>query len=214
MELINNNFEKREAVKLSEPIAVSEENRLENFKKWFLILVIVSVTLGAIIGGVSVYNKAINKKKNASPQAVPTPTVSTVTPTSPQPTGSSPTPSTSQSRRLSPTPSIQKTDKADLKIKILNGGGVQGEAGRASQYLEKLGYQNVKTGNADSYKYDKTIIQIKQDKKKYLDSLKEDLAKKYVLEEKEKILEEKESFDIIIILGKNFSASATPSVSP
>lgn len=97
-----------------------------------------------------------------------TPSPSTTTPT---PGRGTPTPTTSSS-----VDSASKLDRADLKVAVQNGGGVAGAATKASNALKDLGYDVVSSGNADSFDYEETEIQIKSTKRAYLDLLKKDLS--------------------------------------
>lgn len=45
---------------------------------------------------------------------------------------------------------VLKSDKAALKIDILNGSGVAGQAGKLSDALKAIGFQNIQTGNAEA----------------------------------------------------------------
>ncbi len=47
---------------------------------------------------------------------------------------------------------------SDLRIRVLNGCGIAGIAGRTRAYLEGLGYNVVEIGNASHYGYERTLI--------------------------------------------------------
>ncbi|MGB9706944.1 MAG: LytR C-terminal domain-containing protein [Microgenomates group bacterium] len=165
-----------------------EERSKPDFLRWGLVALVVLIGLGIVGGGIFVYQKTLKRKEEKT--LIPTPTVSL------------PTPQLTESLEVSPSPT-PKLNRADLKIKILNGSGVPGAAAKAAEFLEKLGWEGIKTGNADSYDYQKTIIKIKESKKNYLEMLDTDLASKYTLEEKTQTLAEDDKFDAIIILGKD-----------
>ena len=129
-------------------------------------------------------------KKKDKEVVAPTPTP-LVAPSEVTPTG-----------EISPSPT-PKISRADLKIKVLNGTGVPGAAGKVAELLEKFGWQGIKTGNADNFDYQKTVIQIKESKKEYFELLKKDLSSKYTLEEEPQTLSEDENFDAVIIVGKD-----------
>lgn len=112
--------------------------------------------------------------------------VPTVTPTS------TPTPT--------PTPSFKKSE---LKIQVLNGSGTAGKASELKTILSKKGYQEIITGNADSYDYTLTEIQVKKSKSQAATMIKEDL-KDYFSAFKETVLDEKETADVVIIFGSDF----------
>lgn len=165
-----------------------EEKSKPDFLKWGMVALLVIAGLIIIGGGIFVYRKAIGGKKTVEvPQIKEETAVST------------PTPELAQSPEASPTPKLKRKD---LVIKILNGTGVPGTAAKAVDYLEKLGYSGIKTGNADNFDYQKTVVQIKDSKKDYLEQLRADLSANYTLEEKTQTLTEDDKFEAIIILGK------------
>lgn len=100
-----------------------------------------------------------------------------------------------------PTPSAEFKPE-DLKIKILNGSGIAGEAGRAASHLEEKGYQVIETGNADSFDYQETVIKIKKEKKDFLPLLTNDLKTVYTVSSEEIELGEEEDADVVVIVGK------------
>jgi len=165
-----------------------EEKSKFDFLRWGAIFLVVFVCLALIGGGIFVYQKSLKSKEEKS--IAPEPTVS--------PSESRPT----EMPQISPSPT-PKLNRADLKIKILNGTGVPGAAGKAANFLEKLGWVGIKTGNADNFDYSQTVIKIKESKKDYLSLITEDLSKNYSLAKENEILPEEEKFDVIIILGKD-----------
>lgn len=150
-------------------------------KKFIFIGLIIFVVLGVIAGGIFVYKRAMGKKETA-------PVVPKV----------SPSPTSVETPEASPAPEIKRED---LKLQVLNGSGVAGAAGEAKELLEGLGYQNIETGNADSYDYEETEISIKEDKEDYLEMLRDDLADKYTLSTESATLEEESEFDAVVIIG-------------
>jgi len=114
----------------------------------------------------------------------PVPTVN-LTPRSPSPT---------------PTPSYKKEE---LKIKVLNGGGVAGKASEIKTILNKNGYMQVLTGNADNYDYKKTIIQVKKTVSDAYEPLKSEF-KDYTTTIEKEDLEATATADVIIIIGQDF----------
>lgn len=58
-----------------------------------------------------------------------------------------------------PSPTINPLDdKSTIKIQILNGSGVEGQAGKLSDLLKEAGYDNITTGNTDNSEQRTTII--------------------------------------------------------
>lgn len=92
--------------------------------------------------------------------------------------------------------------KKTLSISVKNGSGVTGVAAKAADFLKGLGYNVVSTGNADKDDYKNTKIQVKSNKKEFLDILKSDLSKNYTIGETTSDLPENSSEDALIIIGK------------
>jgi len=166
----------------------ASDRRAPDFKRWLFIVVIVVVCLGLVGGGVYVYTRAMKGKGSAliisSVNTTPTP--------APEVVEATPTPEEAVEEEL---------DVTALSIQVQNGSGVTGAAGKVVALLEGLGYEDVKTGNADSYDYTETIIKIKEDKKNYLVRLEEDLGEKYTLGETETLVDTS-AYDVVVILGK------------
>lgn len=62
----------------------------------------------------------------------------------------SPTSSPEESPSPIPSPSASTSIRDSLKIKIVNGSGIPGEAGKIKELLSKKGYSNIETANSDS----------------------------------------------------------------
>jgi len=166
-----------------EPTARVEEvpakKKFKIDKTFVLIILGMALLTALILGGVLVYHSSLNQSGLAGK---PTPTVW-------------PTPTA----EISPTPSLKISD---LQIKILNGSGIAGEAGVVKKYLEDLGYQNITTGNADSFNYKGMELAIKKGKEELKSQLTQDLSKKFTLTETLKTVESTNENDVIIIVGK------------
>lgn len=105
--------------------------------QWIVIAVLILLTAAATaLGGYYFLNKPATSP-DVSDQIIPTPEA--------QPT-------------LEPSP--EPVDIKTLKIEILNGSGVPGEAGRVNSLLTNAGFSQAETGNADNYDYESTQIEI------------------------------------------------------
>ncbi|MBI4089162.1 MAG: LytR C-terminal domain-containing protein [Candidatus Levybacteria bacterium] len=110
---------------------------------------------------------------------------------------------------LSPTPTVvtEPTKVIDLskyEIKILNGSGVDGEAGRQKGNLETEGFTVASVGNADNSDYTDTVIQAKKEvDKEFLDKLKSVLATSFTMGETETLTVDSSTPVIVIIGTKN-----------
>ena len=135
-----------EAVK-EEPVKFEETKPKKEYSFNILwILIPGMLLLGLLIGGIFAYVFGIQKisdtqKSNTSGTQNVT-VEPTVSPTS-KPTAS-------------PSASLSK-----YKIKILNGSGLKGEAGKAQTLIEDAGFTVLSTGNAATYDYTKTQISLK-----------------------------------------------------
>ncbi|MCC5265485.1 LytR C-terminal domain-containing protein, partial [Staphylococcus aureus] len=83
-----------------------------------------------------------------------------------------------------------------IKVKVLNGSGTPGRASEVKDLLKEKGYEEILTGNAESFDYTTTEIQVKKDAKDIestiIDDLKDNTSKPKVSE-----LDEKEASDVI-----------------
>lgn len=155
-----------------------------SFIKFFFILLIVLGLISLVGGGVYYYNNKLhgspvnNNPSNNEPQitATATPTV------------------------------VEDTviDYSTLKVNILNGSGIAGEAGRAKDLLSNLEFSSVETGNASSYDFTDTIISLKEnvDSRVY-EELEKAFSDNYSVTKNETPVDENSDFDIIITVGSD-----------
>ena len=94
-----------------------------------------------------------------------------------------------------------KADPSQYSIKVLNGSGTAGVAAKVRDILEEADFVVKDIGNADASTYEKTVIKAKKDvSKEFLDILRLELGKLYLLDSNEE-LEEDEGVDVVIIIG-------------
>ncbi len=113
-----------------------------------------------------------------------------------------PTPSPTPTATPTPTPT-PALKKEELKIKVLNGAGTKGKAAEVKEILKNKEYGEILTDNADNFDYQITEINVKKDKIQAASLLKNDL-KDYVTSPKIGQLDDKETADVIIIIGADF----------
>lgn len=175
-----------------------------------VILIIIGIVI--LIGLVALAVIATGGKGESEKNLTPTPIVATATPTAsptvtPEVTPGKGTPTVTPKvsptpGKTTPTPSGAATlDRADLNVAILNGSGEAGAATKASDALKKLGYTVASSGNADTFDYPKTIIQVKSTKKGYLEQLKLDLSDTYTIGAA--TADYTGDADAVVIVGKN-----------
>jgi len=99
-----------------------------------------------------------------------------------------------------PTPEIKKDV---IKVKILNGSGTPGKAGDVKTVLKDKGYQDIVTGNADTFDFALTEIAVKKGKE-YLGALVKTELADYAKDAKVTVLGEKEQADVVVTVGKDF----------
>jgi hypothetical protein len=168
-----------------EQISPSQETKTKIKKErtpfWILFLTfLLGLTLGAgLIGGIFYYKLKVEKV--SSTPSTPTPVVTT----------------TISEPKETPKPEVKLSD---LKVLILNGSGIKGEAGKVEELVKKTGFEKTETGNADSYNYQETVVFLKDNLDSSIyDKISESLSG-YSL--KKDTLEESSAYDIKIIVGK------------
>lgn len=93
--------------------------------KWLLVLILFLL----VIGGVTFFVFKSSKSSSLDESPTPEATIGSVDTTT-------------------PTPVATPADKTAVKISVLNGTGIAGEAGLLVEQLKQLGYTNVTAGNA------------------------------------------------------------------
>ena len=133
------------------------------------ILIPGMLLLGLLIGGIFAYVFGIQKISTS------------------QPTDSEETQNITVEPTISPTTKPTASPSASLskyKIKILNGSGIKGEAGKVQTLIETAGFTVLSTGNASTYNFTKTQISIKTGvDQEFITSLIKTLEKNYQLED-------------------------------
>lgn len=110
-----------------------------------------------------------------------------------------PTPTPMPTPPPTPTPSV---NRADLKLQVLNGGGVVGAGSKMKSFLEGKGYKVENVGNASNYSYESTQILVKPGKEEFLSLLESDLKTDYTLGTASATLPDDNSYDAQVIVGK------------
>lgn len=122
--------------------------------------------------------------------------------TSPMKLFARPTPTPTATPTATPTPTPASIDKTSFEIKVLNGGGTPGAAGKMKTFLEDKGYSVSATGNTDEYTFIKTEIHGKETMKDAIANLRADLAGSYTLGTVSADLSASASADVQVIVGK------------
>ena len=166
---------------------VYESSKNSGNKKRIILIFIGVLILVALVAFAII---ATGGKGESEKDITPTPTESVISPTTVPTEAVTETPKTSPTptTKTTPTPTTTSTtdkktglDRADLTVAVENGSGVAGAATKMSDALKKLGYDVVSSGNADTFDYESTEIQVKSTKKSYLPLLKSDLSTDYTI---------------------------------
>ena len=162
---------------------IYQESQGKNAKwLWLLIIfIIIAALVFAFLRGIGPFSKIspLANKEEVSPTPV---------------SFFSPSPSEA-------SPAASNLNKAEPKIRVLNGSGTHGMASSFKDFLEKLGYKVASIGNADNYDYANTQLRFKEDFKKFKDILVSDLSNKYSVKVGSSDLSSTDSADIEIIVG-------------
>ncbi len=153
------------------------------FFKFFLVTFFATLLALALAGGIYVYltgTKGVNLKNIVNSQT-PTP-VSTDTPM----------PSASPASNI---------DVSTLKVSVLNGNGGIGVASAAKTVIEKAGFKVSNLGNADSFDFTDTLIQVKPSISADIAAkMKDALSTNYSVKIGDS-LDAKSNFDIVVTVG-------------
>lgn len=102
---------------------------------------------------------------------------------------------------VSPTPSV---DKTKLKIKVLNGSGVAGQATKVKDLLKEKGYEDILTGNADNFDFKQSEVQVKKGEESIANLLKNDIKASTTTVKITTSLAKDDAADAILIFGADF----------
>jgi hypothetical protein len=101
-----------------------------------------------------------------------------------------------------PTQPQAQLKRADIKLKVENGNGIPGSAGKLKSYLEGFGYTVVSAGNATKSDYTQTTVQLPKELSHYKDLLTNDLKTNYSVVITP-VDTKPTDYDILIIAGLN-----------
>lgn len=191
-------FNKKEIIKLDEigldsggsksmlakpkvqPLVV-KERRLPNMRPILCFLGGALIVAGLVLGALRLRSRGFFAGQTAIPTTVPAQSQP-----SPKPT-------------LSPVPTV---NPKDVKIRVLNGSGVKGGAGKIASYLENQDFEVVNTANASSFDFEKTEVRYKEDAKAKADLVIKSLVEEISVATAQASLSEDDVVDVEIIIGK------------
>ncbi|MBI4058883.1 LytR C-terminal domain-containing protein [Candidatus Microgenomates bacterium] len=168
------------------PVQAQTFSSWESKKKFpILPIIVILILIGLVAGGYFLLGKT-----GGTIEATPSPTpISEVTP--------------------SPTPAMAKED---VKIQVLNGTGVAGEAGKAKDKLTAAGYTNVETGNADTKDNKETTVSFSETvPADFQDEIITILEDNYATVNR--VTTATGSFEVVIVTGLRKGATSKPTAS-
>ena len=110
-----------------------------------------------------------------------------------------PTPVPTSTPEPTPTPSVSKKD---IKVSVINGGGVAGAGSKMKAFLEEKGYTVTTVSNAKEYSYTATEVQGKEGKEDIRSLLVSDLSS-FDAKASETTLKASDTNDATVIVGKS-----------
>ena len=152
-----------------------------NFKLVIILVVVVAV-IALVIGGIIYYKNTMSApiEPSSGTEATETPKAEPVTTVE--------------------EPEVE-VDLSTLSVNILNGSGTAGEAGKADRLITDLGFASTKTGNAGSYDFTSTVVQLKEGSSSQVyDKIEEKLMGTYTVEQGDNLSEDSE-YDVVITVG-------------
>ena len=166
------------------------------------------VAFALLIGGAIFFgNYFLSTHQSSKKPLAPTSSPATPTPTQTPVASPSATPTPLKSK-VTPTPTLKPGLTAtaapvskSLQIEVLNGSGTSGQAGKVASLLRGDGYGITSTGNAATFDYPQTVIQIKKSKSTLAAQLKKDLSVSYTVDPTIQTLAESATPDAIVIVG-------------
>lgn len=170
-----------------------------------IIIAVVGVMIIVAIGGWFILN---NNSGTGEPNSSPTPGTGGLS--------AFPTPQETVSPSPTPTASSKPVAKSEVKIDVLNGTGVPGEAGYLKKQLEDIDFSDITAGNADTQDATETTVTYSRDLSTAISD--EITAKLKELYETVKTKKATISggFDVSIVTGprsKSTKATSTPNAS-
>lgn len=152
-------------------------------KKLIVIVLIIVVILALAIGGFLFFKSQKGQSSKIEPTTAP-----------------------KIEKEITPaiaTPSAAAEEEVDLAgytVQILNGSGVTGQAGVVEDILEKAGFEEFETDNADSFDYVETEVSLKKAVSKTVFEKIKTALKDYTVIEGDQLKEDAD-YDVVLIIG-------------
>jgi hypothetical protein len=149
-----------------------------------LILAVVAFS-GVIVGGIIYFNSKVSKTPPAEEK------VEVVAP-----------PAEEKPEEREEVAEEEEVSLADYSVRVLNGSGIPGESSKVKDTLSDAEFEDIDTGNADSYDYEQTEVSLKEGTPEAVyTAIEEALSGQYDVVKSETTLDEDSSFNVIVIVG-------------
>lgn len=93
-------------------------------------------------------------------------------------------------------------NREEINVRIENGAGIPGIAGKTQSFLGGLGYNVVSIGNSDTSARTTTLVKVSENGSKYLDLLQDDMGETFEVEIDES-LEADLGYDVLVVVGSD-----------
>lgn len=182
------------------PVTTSEKRDV--FWPVYLVGIVIVAVLAFF--GVRAGAKLVDTWMDLKPSSVDTGTAAAPETTESTPTATTttePAATTEPTPAAAPTPPAKPAiDKAALKIRVLNGGGVSGAGDAAKKVIEAAGFKVDSVGNAKKFSYETSYVYYPKDKKAEAELLSEAIKDKYSITTEEN--EVAAGYDALVVIGK------------
>jgi hypothetical protein len=173
-EVVEELFSKPGSGGLSE-ISINNKKSVKPLFWWAVVVIVAALTTGLSLIFLTTKSSGI-KLISVKPTPIPT---------------SAPTPTSA------PVP-----NRGEIKIQVLNGGGLPGAASKMKNFLVEKGYQVTDVGNTDEYTYDQTEVEVKTGMENLAEQIKADLSGDYTVGKTGTALSADAAYDASVIVGK------------
>ena len=152
--------------------------------KFLLLFVGIAAISGVVVGGVIYFNSRVSKEpvKETVEEPTPIPEVEMV--------------------KEEEEMVEEEVNLGEFSARVLNGAGIPGEAAKVKSTLADAGLEEIDTGNADSYDYEKTEVSLKESTPEGVyKAIEEALSGGYDVTKSETPLSDDSEYDVEVVVG-------------
>ena len=165
-----------------EPLDEGKKGQRINLKILLVIIGIAAIS-GVVVGGFIYFNSRVSKE----------PVEETV---------EEPTPIPEEDVKEEEKMVEEEVNLGEFSARVLNGAGIPGEASKVKSTLTDAGLEEIDTGNADSYDYEKTEVRLKESTPEGVyKAIEEALSGEYDVTKSETPLSDDSEYDVEVVVG-------------